>query len=206
MGKKAEYRSAIRSRRLIREAFVELLKEKKFYRITVTDIVTRADINRGTFYAHYADTRGILEELEEESLSQFKDLRYQEFFRNPMPMMRKISDWLAQDPEFYRTLLNSGGSEHFLGKLSGFFFQQMLEDTSIPQEIRESSRFRLQAYYISSGIIGTYQSWFRGELDVPLEAIPEQLVPMIQNAAELIYAGSADADEQPAVKTEFLHR
>ena len=52
-GGRAEYRSAIRSRRMIREAYTVLLKEKDLSKITVTDIVNRADINRATFYAHY---------------------------------------------------------------------------------------------------------------------------------------------------------
>lgn len=39
MGQKAEYRSAIRSRRMIREAYTQLLKEKDLSKITVTDIV-----------------------------------------------------------------------------------------------------------------------------------------------------------------------
>ena len=51
-GGRAEYRSAIRSRRMIREAYTVLLKEKDLSKITVTDIVNRADINRATFYAH----------------------------------------------------------------------------------------------------------------------------------------------------------
>lgn len=52
---KAEYKSAVRSRTLIKRAFLELLREKSIDKITVTDIVARADINRGTFYAHYDD-------------------------------------------------------------------------------------------------------------------------------------------------------
>lgn len=45
MCQKAEYRSSIRSRRMIREAYTQLLKEKDLSKITVTDIVTRADLN-----------------------------------------------------------------------------------------------------------------------------------------------------------------
>lgn len=60
---KAEYKSAIRSRRMIQRALVELLQEKELDKITVTDIVTRADINRGTFYAHYADISGVLDSI-----------------------------------------------------------------------------------------------------------------------------------------------
>lgn len=62
---KAEYKSAIRSRRMLQRALVELLQEKELDKITVTDIVTRADINRGTFYAHYADISGVLDSIME---------------------------------------------------------------------------------------------------------------------------------------------
>ena len=65
MAERKEYRSAIRSRRLIHQAFLELLREKPFEKITVTDIVNRADINRSTFYAHYPDVRGLVEALVE---------------------------------------------------------------------------------------------------------------------------------------------
>ena len=57
MGERKVYKSALRSRKWIRQAFMELLREKDFEKITVTDIVNRADINRSTFYAHYPDVR-----------------------------------------------------------------------------------------------------------------------------------------------------
>ena len=59
--RKAEYRSSSRSKLLIRNALVSLMQEKPFEKITVTDIVKRADINRGTFYAHYKDSRQVLD-------------------------------------------------------------------------------------------------------------------------------------------------
>ncbi|HNB53818.1 MAG TPA: TetR/AcrR family transcriptional regulator, partial [Anaerolineales bacterium] len=70
MGEKAEYRSSIRSKRLIRQAFVELLKEKDLEKITVTNIITRANINRGTFYAHYQDVRAVIEQIENEIIDK----------------------------------------------------------------------------------------------------------------------------------------
>ena len=51
---KAEYRSSIRSKVLIKNALLSLMREKSFDKITVTDIVDRADINRFvTFVAAY---------------------------------------------------------------------------------------------------------------------------------------------------------
>jgi restriction endonuclease len=46
---KAEYRSSLRSKKLISKALANLLTEKPLDQITVTDVVSRADINRGTF-------------------------------------------------------------------------------------------------------------------------------------------------------------
>ena len=63
---KKEYRSALRSRKMIRQAFFELLKEKSFEKITVTDVVKKADVNRSTFYAHYPDVMGVVEEIQQE--------------------------------------------------------------------------------------------------------------------------------------------
>ncbi len=48
-------RRAIRSKRLIIEALRELILEKDYKKISVSDIVKRADIGRATFYAHFED-------------------------------------------------------------------------------------------------------------------------------------------------------
>ncbi|MBQ9733551.1 MAG: TetR family transcriptional regulator, partial [Clostridia bacterium] len=64
MGNKAEYRSALRSRRLIRDAFLALMQENGSAKMTVTEIVRRADINRATFYAHYSDVQAVISEIE----------------------------------------------------------------------------------------------------------------------------------------------
>src|SRR5208337_1117624 len=118
MKQKAEYRSSIRSKRLIRQAFVELLQEKELEKISVTDIIRRADINRGTFYAHYQDTQAVIEQIENEIIEKMLEFlgefRFQNFFQDPLPLLLKISTYLEEDLEFYRILINSNGSEQFL--------------------------------------------------------------------------------------------
>lgn len=44
-----------RTRVLIESTFMQLMDEKSFHDITVQDITQRAEVNRATFYAHYAD-------------------------------------------------------------------------------------------------------------------------------------------------------
>mgnify|MGYP001228408573 CR=1 FL=1 len=48
-------RRVLRTRQMIVQAFKEILREKGFDAMTVQDIADHANVNRGTFYAHFAD-------------------------------------------------------------------------------------------------------------------------------------------------------
>jgi AcrR family transcriptional regulator len=50
-----------RTRKLLTDAFVELLGEKGFAALTVQDVAKRATVNRATFYAHYEDKYALLD-------------------------------------------------------------------------------------------------------------------------------------------------
>ncbi|NWG07192.1 MAG: TetR/AcrR family transcriptional regulator [Chloroflexi bacterium] len=50
-----------RTRSLILQAFSDLLAEKGFESITVQDVTDKAQVNRATFYAHFADKYALLD-------------------------------------------------------------------------------------------------------------------------------------------------
>ncbi len=57
-----------RTRELLHRALLSLIEEQGYDRITVQDIIDRADIGRSTFYAHYRDKEDLL-------LAGFEDIR-----------------------------------------------------------------------------------------------------------------------------------
>lgn len=61
-----------RTRKLLRQALAELMLEKEFKNITVTDLVRRADINRGTFYTYYRDVYDLREKVENEIIDSLR--------------------------------------------------------------------------------------------------------------------------------------
>lgn len=191
-GGKAEYRSAIRSRRMIREAYMELLKEKDLSKITVTDIITRADLNRATFYAHYPDVRGVTEEIEneiiEKMLEVLKEFQFTNFFCNPAPLLLKASRYLEEDADFYRILIRANGSEIFMEKLKKVFADHMLNDSDIPESMRPSQMVELRVCYFAGGIVNLYKQWFRGDLHCTLNDIALEVSKLLQFEAKELSA------------------
>ena len=59
-----------KTKRAIRSAFYELIKEKPLEKITVTEIAARAEINKTTFYAHYETVYDLVDQLEQEAVSE----------------------------------------------------------------------------------------------------------------------------------------
>jgi len=54
-------RRALRTRQLLDAAFVELLHRRAYGNIRVSDITRKADVARGTFYAHYCSKDDLLQ-------------------------------------------------------------------------------------------------------------------------------------------------
>ena len=63
-----------RTDRDIVNAFLTLLDQKSFEKITVADIIGEARINRSTFYQHFQDKYAILELLQETYARELGDL------------------------------------------------------------------------------------------------------------------------------------
>lgn len=110
---KAEYRSAIRSRKLIIAALADLLQEKPLDKITVTEVVSRAGINRGTFYAHYTDIPDVINSLIQQTFSRIRQI----LDSNPLKMenlanvlMEQIEAILKEDLDFYQKVMASSAA------------------------------------------------------------------------------------------------
>lgn len=60
MAEKKVDRRVQRTRRALHQALQELILEKRYDKITVQDIIDRADVGRSTFYAHFLDKEDLL--------------------------------------------------------------------------------------------------------------------------------------------------
>lgn len=187
MTHKKEYRSAIRSRRRIREVFLELLKEKEFEKITVTDIANRADLNRSTFYAHYPDIYGVVEEIQDEivnkNIALVQQTQYRNILKNPMPYLQSISAALEENLAFYKKTGHTFKTNQLLNKYKQMMMEDLMNNETIPKEIHCSAFVSIQIHFFLGGIMNSYQQWVEGTLDCTLNDISEEIAHIIQKSA-----------------------
>ena len=70
MNEKPESRRVRMTKRLMKDALLELLEQEELSNISVTAICERADVHRSTFYKYYKDPADLFMKLEEDFLDR----------------------------------------------------------------------------------------------------------------------------------------
>ena len=168
--RKAEYKNAVRSRQLIKNAYVALLNEKNVNKITVTDIIGRAGISRGTFYAHYTDVRDLYSKLENDAIATIlriiEETGILNFYDNPFPTLETNLRLLEKNKEYYRLLLSSCVGGEFIQKLSDEFAIRFVPQLMERFDAIEAEIVRSYISFTSSGIRGMIFRWLDGTLNL----------------------------------------
>lgn len=188
MGDKKEYRSAIRSRKLIRSAFMEILKEKSLEQITVTDIVKKADINRSTFYAHYPDVLGVLEEIQNEILEYFEiymsKIDFSNFFQNPKPYLISVIQIAEENQELYRLLMRSSVAVRQMENLKRILIEKIVMGVELPKLPKDSFEFEFSVRFFMGGFVDLYTQWLNGDVKCSLDEMTDELSKLILRVYE----------------------
>lgn len=101
--------SSRKTKEKIRHAFAELLSEKKsLNKLTVTDLVMKADITRSAFYTHYDNIYEIAKEFQEESLAIFvENMKKVQSIADINLYFDEIKSYLEDNEEIYTMILSS---------------------------------------------------------------------------------------------------
>ena len=179
---KAEYRSAIRSRRMIQQAFADMLQIKSADKITVTDVVKKADINRGTFYAHYAGIPELIRGILEEHMQIIKDMVLGSMTEDnridPRLIFGHVTAMLSENLDFYRKALTSGIGEAIMEQLRQLLVDFLMEYESEISDM-DHDYYIFMISFGTGGAIALYRDWFHGRLPLSLEAVSEMAADVL---------------------------
>jgi AcrR family transcriptional regulator len=161
-----------RTRRLLREALIELILEKDYEDITVEDITDRGDLGRTTFYLHFQDKRELLtyslDVLLDDVFHQiYTPENLEKWEKEGVDPRKLLFMHVADNADLYRILLDGqvGGiaSGHFRAQLAGILkeitvaLQEKFDMTPrMPNEVIVN--------FVSGGLTGLLAWWLENDL------------------------------------------
>ena len=181
---KAEYRSSIRSKNLIKKAVAKLIHEKDIQKITVSDIIREADISRGTFYAHFADVSGVIDQIECEEICNLmgyiERFGYENISTSTERFIMLICEYLSKDMEYYRMLTQSNILNNFIWRLVDIYYEKLLNELLSNHPSASRDEIMLYLIYVSSGAKTGVLAWLNGEIKGTPAEVAQTLSRLIQ--------------------------
>lgn len=176
-----------KTKKAIRDALTELMREKSVKDITVRELSDLADINRGTFYTHYKDVYDLLEKTEQELFEEFNSTinsySAKEVISNPGVILRQIFNFLEKNADICISLIGKNGDISFVDRLKELvrfkFLHEWLGDDYIPNKEYFCS-------FIISGFVGMIQYWLETGLKQTPQEMTELSMSMIEHYKEYL--------------------
>lgn len=176
-------RRIARSKVALRDALLTLMSEKSFSAITITEIVERANYNRGTFYTHYENKEGLLDEVISELIDEliesfrapYGDLdvfRVDELTANSV----KIFEHIHERAAVYTVLFQSDVLPVIKEKMFGAI--KRLSSEELEQETESINRELMMVYSIHA-LMGLVFHWIEGGFQYTPAYMQDQLIKMI---------------------------
>ena len=164
----------IRTRQLLKDAFIDLMQEMEIEKISVNRLAERSTINRVTFYLHYRDIPDMMEQLANDMAEDSRRVLHQSPAPEPSVEDRELVMWVnllehfAEHAKFYTVILGSKRTPIFTDRLLRLLSETVAaridtldassteEHTGIPRDIA--------VWYGSAALIGTIVAWLRRDM------------------------------------------
>lgn len=165
-------RRIVKTKEIIRKAFLQLIQSKEFQKITVTELANAANINRKTFYLHYNSTVDILKEFETELAGKVMILlkAHKEFDMNFF--FQGLNKIMMEDIDLYRRISETT-SYAFLQTECKDILKNTIKESFYDKTGMTVKKFNVYSEYIASGIIGIYTNWLRSNSEMSLEELTD---------------------------------
>ncbi|WP_245599865.1 TetR/AcrR family transcriptional regulator [Paenibacillus harenae] len=164
----------VRTRQMLRDALIGLMEEKGFEATSVSDLTSRAGLNRGTFYLHYKDKYDLLEQSKKELIEGLLP-----YFRRASPKLMielaseeeanpviiSVFQYLAEHASFMKVMLGPKGDPSFPDALKQVMKEQLFEKLVELQPGNMAVPREFFLAYVTSANVGVIQHWFESGMN-----------------------------------------
>jgi len=163
-----------KTREAILNAYLTLLMEKKTTHVTITEIARRANIDRKTFYLHYASVDDIVREFSKNKIQELLLLLDRnDFFDHPFDtdcLFSALAHLVERDMDFYRHIAAKADYDFFWEQLQDILFRTA-KDVYANLSVLPPEQLDIYVRLFASGLISVYRRWLKGEISLPIEEL-----------------------------------
>lgn len=177
MEEKGTDRRVRRTKARLRQAMTQLMLEKDLSSITVRELTDLADVNRGTFYAHYKDIYDMIDQVENEIFSELEDLldlhTSEIVQRDIAAVLQEVFRFVGRNQNLCRVFLTRQSADRFFQRLNQLIYRKCLDEWKELYHTadREAPRYVLE--FVVSGTVGLIRAWATNGFPEPPEDVAE---------------------------------
>jgi len=161
---------SIITKKVIAYSFKTLMQKESFAKISVSDIMKKADLRRQTFYYHFQDKYELIEWIyhteSQENISDLLD------FERWDSILKQIFVYFDREQKFYRNALavyeQNGFSTSLYLNLRELF-SKILDDPHVPSERYTDEIKGMVSSFLGHGMVGIINDWIQSGCKVPPE-------------------------------------
>ena len=162
---------------VLKQSLLNLMRDQPIEKISVKDICEKADINRGTFYTHYADPYDLLAQIENELFDEIHaSIESSLKAESISGLLDGIFGSILKNTDLCRVLFSDFGDKVFLRRI-----MYIARDRSIAewQKMMPSAKAgqleRLYTFY-ANGCVAIIQEWIQNGM----QESPQELSDFIE--------------------------
>ena len=161
-----------RTRQLLRDALLDLIREKGFEAITIQDLTDRAQLNRVTFYLHYRDKQDLLTRSMEDMLDELVAKAELVPLHNPASEIDRglerfigLFEHVAHHKDFYRIMLGEDGMASFAAQMRAYIEQFVYQRIEAKQAEVKHLQVPTNIYsrFMAAAYVGVIAWWLEND-------------------------------------------
>ncbi len=172
-----------KSKRSIKDALLDLMYEKDFSRITVNELLVRANISRGTFYAHFSNLEDVrqqlINDLFEHADSIFSEYKPSQLSDDPYPVMVMVSEMICDSRDPAKRLFKFVNVYDLGVTLKTWLTRYILSDEALVEKLGGLDIATIYARYIAGGVMHAYNMWIVNDFPVSPEVLAKTLCSIL---------------------------
>ena len=181
--------------RNIHKSFLELFKEKDYEKITVKELIERAEISKKTFYRYYSSIDNLFLEIQDkitnEYIQKFSLLSFPEDLKN---IINTFIDFSEIYGNAHDKIIIDSKNDYVLQKMINNIIKKTWEKSDFFKET-DPCLCNIVLSFVFSSILGSYKQWINDGRKIPLQNFIETIESLVYNGIKNFSSNNYSKDK-----------